>query len=125
MVTLDRIRLTGLLRRKPWKRGFFYAGGTVSQSASCCGFFGAASSRKGSRTPLRRLSQRKKWRSSVKRESSRRPRNPRETKLIGDQSASAPLRYNCEGQCFADARGTLLSLQPNVPWKRRGGVPRP
>src|SRR4249920_2094300 len=25
MVTLDRIRLTGLLRRKPWKRGFFYA----------------------------------------------------------------------------------------------------
>ena len=25
MVTLDRIRLTGLLREKPWKRGFFYA----------------------------------------------------------------------------------------------------
>ncbi len=25
MVTLDRIRLTGLLRRKPRKRGFFYA----------------------------------------------------------------------------------------------------
>jgi SAM-dependent methyltransferase len=25
MVTLDRIRLTGLLRRKPWKQGFFYA----------------------------------------------------------------------------------------------------
>ena len=25
MVTLDRIRLTGLLRKKPWKRGFFYA----------------------------------------------------------------------------------------------------
>ncbi len=24
MVTLDRIRLTGLLREKPWKRGFFY-----------------------------------------------------------------------------------------------------
>ncbi len=24
MVTLDRIRLTGLLRKKPWKRGFFY-----------------------------------------------------------------------------------------------------
>src|SRR6266849_7969182 len=24
MVTLDRIRLTGLLRRKPWKRGFLY-----------------------------------------------------------------------------------------------------
>ena len=24
MATLDRIRLTGLLRRKPWKRGFFY-----------------------------------------------------------------------------------------------------
>src|SRR5262245_41432106 len=24
MVTLDRIRLTGLLRRKPWKQGFFY-----------------------------------------------------------------------------------------------------
>src|SRR3954463_9254073 len=25
MVTLDRIRLTGLLRKKPWKRGFFYS----------------------------------------------------------------------------------------------------
>jgi hypothetical protein len=25
MVTLDRIRLTGLLRKKPWKQGFFYA----------------------------------------------------------------------------------------------------
>jgi len=25
MVALDRIRLTGLLRKKPWKRGFFYA----------------------------------------------------------------------------------------------------
>jgi hypothetical protein len=25
MVTLDRIRLTGLLQKKPWKRGFFYA----------------------------------------------------------------------------------------------------
>jgi hypothetical protein len=25
MVILDRIRLTGLLRKKPWKRGFFYA----------------------------------------------------------------------------------------------------
>jgi len=25
MVTHDRIRLTGLLRKKPWKRGFFYA----------------------------------------------------------------------------------------------------
>jgi hypothetical protein len=24
MVTQDRIRLTGLLRKKPWKRGFFY-----------------------------------------------------------------------------------------------------
>ena len=24
MVTRDRIRLTGLLREKPWKRGFFY-----------------------------------------------------------------------------------------------------
>jgi hypothetical protein len=24
MVTLDRIRLTGLLRKKPWKQGFFY-----------------------------------------------------------------------------------------------------
>src|SRR5207253_1640938 len=24
MVTLDKIRLTGLLRRKPWKRGFLY-----------------------------------------------------------------------------------------------------
>jgi len=24
MVTLDRIRLTGLLRRKPWKQGFLY-----------------------------------------------------------------------------------------------------
>ena len=24
MVTLDRIRLTGLLREKPWKQGFFY-----------------------------------------------------------------------------------------------------
>src|SRR5207248_3835591 len=24
MVTLDRTRLTGLLRKKPWKRGFFY-----------------------------------------------------------------------------------------------------
>jgi hypothetical protein len=24
MVTLDKIRLTGLLRKKPWKRGFFY-----------------------------------------------------------------------------------------------------
>src|SRR5438477_10668105 len=24
MVILDRIRLTGLLRKKPWKRGFFY-----------------------------------------------------------------------------------------------------
>src|SRR5579885_753598 len=24
MVTRDRIRLTGLLRKKPWKRGFFY-----------------------------------------------------------------------------------------------------
>jgi len=24
MVTLDRIRLTGLLRKKPWQRGFFY-----------------------------------------------------------------------------------------------------
>src|SRR5438105_12932334 len=24
MVTLDRSRLTGLLRKKPWKRGFFY-----------------------------------------------------------------------------------------------------
>jgi hypothetical protein len=26
MVTLDRIRLTGLLRKKPRQRGFFYAG---------------------------------------------------------------------------------------------------
>jgi hypothetical protein len=26
MVILDRIRLTGLLRKKPWKRGFFYSG---------------------------------------------------------------------------------------------------
>src|SRR5437763_16243232 len=26
MVTLDRIRLTGLLRKKPWQRGFFYCG---------------------------------------------------------------------------------------------------
>jgi hypothetical protein len=25
MVTLDRIRLTGLLRKKPWQRGFFYS----------------------------------------------------------------------------------------------------
>jgi hypothetical protein len=25
MVTHDRIRLTGLLRKKPWKQGFFYA----------------------------------------------------------------------------------------------------
>jgi hypothetical protein len=25
MVTPDRIRLTGLLRKEPWKRGFFYA----------------------------------------------------------------------------------------------------
>jgi hypothetical protein len=24
MVTQDKIRLTGLLRKKPWKRGFFY-----------------------------------------------------------------------------------------------------
>jgi hypothetical protein len=24
MVTLDRVRLRGLLRKKPWKRGFFY-----------------------------------------------------------------------------------------------------
>src|SRR2546423_3863869 len=24
MITLDKIRLTGLLRRKPWKRGFLY-----------------------------------------------------------------------------------------------------
>src|SRR3954471_4364882 len=24
MITLDKIRLTGLLRKKPWKRGFFY-----------------------------------------------------------------------------------------------------
>src|SRR3954452_6557600 len=24
MITLDRIRLTGLLRKKPWRRGFFY-----------------------------------------------------------------------------------------------------
>ena len=31
MVTLDRIRLTGLLRRKPWKRGFFYA--SIRQSS--------------------------------------------------------------------------------------------
>src|SRR6267154_479268 len=26
MVTLDKIRLTGLLRKKPWQRGFFYEG---------------------------------------------------------------------------------------------------
>ena len=24
MVTANRIRLTGLLRKKPWQRGFFY-----------------------------------------------------------------------------------------------------
>src|SRR5689334_11639596 len=29
MVTLDRIRLTGLLRKKPRRRGFFYWGGPV------------------------------------------------------------------------------------------------
>ena len=28
MVTLDRIRLTGLLRKKPWERGFFYGPGS-------------------------------------------------------------------------------------------------
>src|SRR6476660_1148009 len=29
MVAHDRIRLTGLLRKKPWKQGFFYARDTV------------------------------------------------------------------------------------------------
>src|SRR5215475_2913451 len=32
MVTLDRIRLTGLLRKKPWKRGFFYGPGVTLQN---------------------------------------------------------------------------------------------
>jgi hypothetical protein len=31
MVILDRIRLTGLLRKKPWERGFFY--GSVEAAA--------------------------------------------------------------------------------------------
>jgi hypothetical protein len=34
MVTLDRIRLTGLLRKKPWKRGFFYLCLQPGKSAS-------------------------------------------------------------------------------------------
>jgi hypothetical protein len=29
MVTLDRIRLTGLLRKKPWKQGFFHVAETI------------------------------------------------------------------------------------------------
>jgi hypothetical protein len=33
MVTLDKIRLTGLLRKKPWKQGFFYSLTVAGRSA--------------------------------------------------------------------------------------------
>src|SRR3954447_2528822 len=34
MVTPDRIRLTGLLRKKPWYRGFFYGPGSPTRRAA-------------------------------------------------------------------------------------------
>src|SRR4029077_17856844 len=34
MATQDRIRLTGLLRKKPWQRGFFYGGLSATDGRS-------------------------------------------------------------------------------------------